>query len=216
MDQLWIEKYRPNNLNDIVGQKKIITKIKDRVNNGGITHMLFSGRPGVGKTATANAIAKELDTDIKELNASDERGIDIVRSTIKDFCRHSFTPDRYKIMFLDEADGLTPESQDLLRRTMEKYSHTTRFILCANNKKKIIEALQSRCKDYDFKPIEPKEIAERLDYIAQKEGLNMNEKQLKAISDNCKGDLRKAINMLQNRDYPEEEKDDFDKILDKY
>lgn len=151
MDALpWTEKYRPKTLDDIIGQKEIVESLKAFVRQKNMPHLLFAGPAGIGKTTCTLSLAHDLFGDdyrgnVLEMNASDERGIDVVRGVIKDFARVlSMSGVPFKIIFLDEADALTPDAQHALRRTMELYSNTTRFILSANYSSKIIEPLQSR------------------------------------------------------------------------
>ncbi len=198
----WVEKYRPTKLSDIVGHEQIVKRLKQYVENKNMPNMLFSGTAGIGKTSAAVALAKELfgetfKQNFLELNASDERGIDVVRNTIKDFARTlSFDAD-FKIIFLDESDALTTDAQQALRRTMEKYTKTARFILSCNYSSKIIEPIQSRCVVSRFKPLTSKELNKKILEIVEKEKLDLNEQGLKAINYVSAGDLRKAINVLE-------------------
>ena len=198
-----VEKYRPKCLYEIVGQDDIIRRLQDTLNNGcDLTHSLFKGPPGTGKTTTAHAIANELGADFKELNASDDRGIESTRKKVITFAKYMpLTQFRYKIMFLDEVDGLTSEAQDLLKRPMEIYATNCRFILACNNVDKIIEPIRSRCTEYEFKPISKNAIITRLQYIANREYIEYTNRDLDYITEKCKGDMRKAINMLQSRDF---------------
>ncbi len=202
-EEIWIEKYRPEKLDDIVGQDEIIKRLKSYVKTRNLPHLLFSGPPGVGKTAAAISIVKEIFGDawrnnFIELNASDERGIDIIRHKVKDFARMAPLGEAdFKVIFLDEADALTNDAQSALRRTMERYSATTRFILSCNYSSKIIEPIQSRCAVYRFKPLSKEAVAKRIKYIAEKEGLTMTEGGMHAIEYVAGGDMRKAINALQ-------------------
>ena len=164
--------------------------------------MLFAGPPGVGKTCCAIALAKELfkdgySQDFLELNASDERGIGVVRGAIKDFARTIALTSSFKIIFLDEADALTPEAQQALRRTMEKYTNTVRFILNANYSSKLIPPIQSRCALFKFKPLIKEDIKERIEYIVKEEKIKIDQEAIIAINEVCEGDLRTAINLLQ-------------------
>ncbi len=212
--QNWNEKYRPQSLSDIIGQNKIIHDLQEKVNNGGnITHLLFYGLQGTGKTTTAKAIAHDLFGEnwqavFYETNASDDRGIDNVRNRIINYARHKpfLNTARFKIIFMDECDGLTIESQNALRVPMEKYQNC-RFILSCNDISKIIQPIRSRCTVYHFQPIDKADVVKRLQYIAEKEGLTVDMKQLEMIADLCNSDLRKAINDLQMNKTPMSEED---------
>jgi len=198
----WIEKYRPKKLSEVVGQKHIVERLTSYVKSKSIPHMLFAGPAGIGKTSCALALARELfnenfSQNFLELNASDARGIDVVRGQIKDFARTLPFNAEFKIIFLDEADALTADAQHALRRTMEKYTHTARFILSCNYSSKIIEPIQSRCVLFRFIPLSDTEIKEKLHEIIKNEGISIEEKALNAIMYVAEGDLRKAINALQ-------------------
>ncbi|NYT00159.1 MAG: replication factor C small subunit [Methanocellales archaeon] len=203
-EEIWAERYRPNSLDDVVGQDDITERLKSYVKSENLPHLLFSGPAGVGKTTSAIAIAKELfgetwTNNFTELNASDERGISVVRNQIKNFSRTAPLGDAsFKIIFLDEADALTPDAQNALRRTMERFSSTCRFILSCNYSSKIIEPIQSRCAVYRFRPISNVSIGKRIKHIASEEKLNVTEDGLDAIGYVAKGDMRKAINTLQS------------------
>jgi replication factor C small subunit len=200
---IWIEKYRPQKLADIVGQDEIVERLSSYVRSGNLPHLLFTGSAGVGKTTAAVTMAREFFRDswqmnFRELNASDERGIDVVRNQIKQFARTTPLGDAtFKILFLDEADALTTDAQSALRRTMETYAQTCRFILSCNYSSKIIDPIQSRCAIYRFKPLGPDAIKEEIFRIAKQEGLTITDAAMDAIVYIAQGDMRKAINAVQ-------------------
>jgi replication factor C small subunit len=200
---IWIEKYRPQKLDDIVGQDEIVERLSSYVKSGNLPHLLFTGSAGVGKTTAAVTLAREFFKDswqmnFRELNASDERGIDVVRNQIKQFARTTPLGDaKFKILFLDEADALTTDAQAALRRTMESYAQTCRFILSCNYSSKIIDPIQSRCAIYRFKPLGESAVKEEVHRIAKKEGLSITKEAMDAIVYIAQGDMRKAINALQ-------------------
>ncbi len=198
----WVEKYRPKKLSEVAGQEEITKRLKSYVQNKSLPNLMFSGPAGIGKTSSSVALAKELylegfERNFLELNASDERGIDVVRKTIKDFARTMAFDADFKIIFLDEADALTADAQQALRRTMERFTKTCRFVLSCNYSSRIIEPLQSRCVIFRFRPLDPKDIENKLKEIAKNESLDLNNDALKAINYVSQGDLRKAINILQ-------------------
>jgi len=199
----WVEKYRPKKLDEVIGQEHIVPLLKSFSEKKSMPHLLFAGPPGVGKTTVALALAHELfgdafKTNFLELNASDERGIEVVRGKIKDFARTLSVSDvPFKIIFLDESDALTPDAQQALRRTMELYSEVTRFILSCNYSSKIIEPIQSRTAVLRFFPLSKEHVEKMIKKIAHAEGLKVDDKALDAIFYICEGDMRKAINILQ-------------------
>lgn len=203
MNDLWIEKYRPSKLEEVVGQEGIVDSLKAYAGSGSIPHLLFAGPAGTGKTTCAIALAKEIfgeswRDNFEELNASDERGIDVVRGKIKNFARTAPLGDAsFKIIFLDEADSLTPDAQAALRRTMERYARICRFILSCNYSSKIIEPIQSRCAVFRFSTINEEYMKEYLNGIASAEGLEITDDGMTALMYVARGDLRKAINALQ-------------------
>ena len=204
LDSSWTEKYRPAQLNQIIGQEAIVDKLKAFAEAKNFPNMIFSGPAGVGKTTSAIALAKELYKDnlseaFLELNASDSRGIDVIRGRVKEFARTiPLSGGMVKIIFLDEADALTPEAQHALRRTMEKYSATTRFILSANYASKIIEPIQSRCVVLRFKPLKEENMMDYIKRVAEGEGLEIDGKSAEALIYVSEGDLRKLTNVLQS------------------
>ena len=201
---LWTEKYRPSDFSDIKGQKDIVKRVKAFVEQKNLPHLLFAGPAGVGKTSLSLVIAKKMFTDLwkqnfLELNASDERGIDIIRNKVKDFARtRAIGNVPFKIIYLDECDALTREAQQALRRTMENYSQTCRFILSCNYSSKIIEPIQSRCVVFRFKQLDKKDIFEIIENIAKEEKLKIDEKAKEALYEICEGDCRKLENILQS------------------
>ncbi|MFH0927497.1 MAG: replication factor C small subunit, partial [Candidatus Micrarchaeota archaeon] len=199
----WTEKYRPKKLDDIIGQQDIVNSLRSFVRLKNMPHLLFAGPPGCGKTTATLALANELYGDSRsecllEMNASDERGIDVVRGKIKDFARTIALADvPFKLIFLDEADSLTSDAQSALRRTMELYVSATRFILGANYSSKIIEPIQSRCSVFRFSNLRDEEVSQMASRIAEKEGLEIEPKALEALKYVSEGDMRKLINAMQ-------------------
>jgi len=202
---MWVEKYRPKKISEIVNQKEIMGSLGALLKNQSeMPHLLFSGSAGVGKTSTAICISREIlgeywrDYSL-ELNASDERGIGMVREKVKKFSRFAGldTEIPFKIIILDEADEMTSDAQTALRRIIEDTAKYCRFILIANNLSKIIAPIQSRCVVFKFTKISDKEILSQLKFIGKKEKIKADEKGLNAICDYTDGDLRHAINILQ-------------------
>ncbi|MBD3350717.1 MAG: replication factor C small subunit, partial [Candidatus Lokiarchaeota archaeon] len=204
MQQIWTEKYRPSSFSEFRGQNKIAERVKALVESKNIPNLLFAGPAGVGKSTLALITAKELfgeqwKENFLELNASDARGIDVVRGVIKDFARTgSLGSVPFKIIFLDECDSLTKEAQQALRRTMENFTHNVRFVLSANFSSKIIDPIQSRCTVFRFKPLEEEEIKLMMNKIANEEGLTINDRAMKAINEIADGDARRATNIIQS------------------
>ena len=201
---LWTEKYRPSDFSEIKGQKEIVKRVNAFVERQNLPHLLFAGPAGVGKTSLALVIAKKLFTDLwrqnfLELNASDERGIDVVRNKVKNFARtRAIGNVPFKIIYLDECDALTREAQQALRRTMENYTQTCRFILSANYSSKIIEPIQSRCVVFRFKPLDKKDVMEIIEKIARDEKLKIDDKAKDALWEISEGDCRRLENILQS------------------
>src|SRR3989338_2633832 len=202
IEAIWTEKYRPQKLGEIIGQENIVQRLSAFVKNRSLPHCLFAGPAGCGKTTAALAIANELygsewRSNFLELNASDERGIDTIRVKVKDFARTVPMKGMFKIIYLDEADSLTRDAQHALRRTMEKYSGTTRFILACNYSSRVIEPIQSRCAVLRFSKLSEDEVIKYLKKISKAESLSVDEKAYKALVYLSEGDMRKATNMLQ-------------------
>ncbi len=202
--QIWVDKYRPKKFDEIVGQDYFIKRVKSFIASKNLPHLLFAGVPGTGKTTTALVIAHELYGDnasrgnYLELNASDDRGIDVIRTKIKEFARlKSLTNIPYKIICLDEADSLTKDAQQALRRTMEKFSATCRFILACNEISKIIDPIQSRCVIFKFKGLSKDATDEILRRIEKEENVTFKDETKELLYEICKGDLRKLINIAQ-------------------
>ncbi len=206
----WVEKNRPSKLDEICYQDDVKEGLRNFINNKNIPHLLFFGPSGSGKTSTIISLAKEIFGEyyrerIKELNASDERGINVVREKIKNYAQESININQtknlnlppWKIIILDEADNMTSESQYALRRIMEEYSKITRFCIICNYHHKIIDPIVSRCSIFRFKPIPKVEIKKQLKYISKKEKLKCSIQVINKISEYSRGDLRKAINFLQ-------------------
>jgi replication factor C small subunit len=204
ISNIWTEKYRPKNFSEIVGQEESIKRIESLTNSLNIPHLLFAGPAGTGKSTIALIVAKELfkenwKENFIELNASDERGINIVREKVKNFARtKSLGKIPFKIIFLDEADALTPEAQQALRRTMENYSATCRFILSCNYSSKIIDPIQSRCALFRFRLLEKKDIEKIIEKIKIIENLEIPPESIDLIYEGSEGDARRAINILQS------------------
>lgn len=203
MQEIWTEKYRPERLEEVYGQERIIERLKAYVQEKSMPHLLFAGPAGIGKTTSAIALSKEMygqdwSANFLELNASDERGIDVIRNKIKEYARTSSSSEiGFKIIFMDEADSLTPEAQAALRRTMEKYSHNCRFILSCNYSSKIIDPIQSRCAVFRFRTLLDDDVKDWIERISEKEGLDISESAKKILIRICEGDLRRITNLLQ-------------------
>ncbi|TMA05800.1 MAG: replication factor C small subunit [Methanobacteriota archaeon] len=203
MKELWVEKYRPKSLDEVVGQEEIVERLQAYAKTGNLPHLLFAGPAGTGKTTCAIALARDMfgenwRQNYFELNSSDERGIDTVRTKVKEIARLApFGGTNFKIIFLDEADNLTADAQAALRRTMETYSKTSRFILSANYSSRLIEPIQSRTAVFRFRPLKPEAIAEYIGRIAKAEKLKITDDGMEALVYVAEGDMRRAVNALQ-------------------
>ena len=200
---MWVEKHRPKSVGDIRGQAAVVNRLEVYAESGTFPHMLFAGPPGTGKTTAALALPRDVFTDsvqenTLEMNASDERGLESIRTKVKQFARSApLGGATFKVIFLDEADALTPDAQGALRRIMEQYSGTCRFILSCNYSSKIIEPIHSRCAVFRFRPIASDQVAEEVRRIAAAEGIELDDDACDAIVHVSLGDLRKAITALQ-------------------
>ena len=202
----WVEKYRPRILDDVVNQIGIIKRLKQFVKDRTMPHLIFAGPAGTGKTTSALCMVRELygrkmapNITYLELNASDARGINVVRTFIKDFAKARPPQDiPFKILILDEADNMTAPAQQALRRTMEKYTKNCRMILICNYSNKIIPPIQSRCVVFRFSSLNNDDIKERIKYIAKQEKIILNPNGLNALVNVSRGDCRRAINYLQS------------------
>lgn len=202
--EIWAEKYRPRNIGDVINQKHVTERIKAFVKEGSIPHLMFSGSAGTGKTTMALVIAREIYGDdwkknVLELNASDERGIDVIRHKVKEFARTRPVGSMpFRIIILDEADALTQDAQQALRRMMESYTSVSRFIIICNWSSKIIEPIQSRCAMFRFRALADEDIKEYIKRIEKQEKLKISDGAVQAIIDITEGDLRKVSNLMQS------------------
>ncbi|KAG8597873.1 hypothetical protein GDO81_002417 [Engystomops pustulosus] len=201
----WVEKYRPQTLDDLISHQDILSTIQRFISEDKLPHLLFYGPPGTGKTSTILACAKQLYKDkefnsmVLELNASDDRGIDIVRGPILSFASTRTIFKRgFKLVILDEADAMTHDAQNALRRVIEKFTENTRFCMICNYLSKIIPALQSRCTRFRFGPLSSEMMVPRLEHVVQLENVDITPDGMKALVTLSSGDMRRALNILQS------------------
>ncbi|XP_074462019.1 replication factor C subunit 5 isoform X1 [Larus michahellis] len=201
----WVEKYRPQALSELVSHRDILSTVQRFISEDRLPHLLLYGPPGTGKTSTILACAKQLYRErefgsmVLELNASDDRGIDIVRGPILSFAStRTIFKKGFKLVILDEADAMTQDAQNALRRVIEKFTENTRFCLICNYLSKIIPALQSRCTRFRFGPLTPELMVPRLQHVIQEEGVDVTEDGMKALVTLSSGDMRRALNILQS------------------
>ncbi|ODV96253.1 hypothetical protein PACTADRAFT_49634 [Pachysolen tannophilus NRRL Y-2460] len=200
----WIEKYRPSSLDEVYGQQDVVDTVRRFVQEGKLPHLLFYGPPGTGKTSMIIALAKEIygknyKNMVLELNASDDRGIDVVRDQIKNFASTmQIFSKGFKLIILDEADAMTNVAQNALRRVIEKYTKNTRFCILANYAHKLNPALLSRCTRFRFQPLKEAAIHERVLQVITKENLLVSNEAQVALLKLSQGDMRKALNVLQS------------------
>ncbi|XP_071849306.1 replication factor C subunit 5-like [Apostichopus japonicus] len=201
----WVEKYRPQNLSDLISHKEIISTIQKFIEEDRLPHLLFYGPPGTGKTSTILACAKQLyspkefNSMVLELNASDDRGIDVVRGAVLSFAStRTIFRSGFKLVILDEADAMTNDAQNALRRVVEKFTENTRFCFICNYLSKIIPALQSRCTRFRFGPLALEQMMPRVQHVIEQEKVEVTEDGMQALVTLAKGDMRKALNILQS------------------
>lgn len=209
--QPWVEKYRPRNVDEVAHQEEVVSTLKRSLETANLPHLLFYGPPGTGKTSTALAIARQLygpevmKTRVMELNASVERGINVVRQKVKAFAAAAvgapvagYPCPPYKLLILDEADSMTQDAQNALRRTMEQYSKVTRFCFICNYVSRIIEPLASRCAKFRFRPLHQGVMRDRIDFVCAKESVALEPDAFQLLASISGGDLRKAVTTLQS------------------
>ena len=191
------EKYRPKTFDEVIGNPEEIRRLETMAQSGMIPHLLFYGPAGTGKTTSALIIKDMLKQNFLELNASDDRGIAVIRDTVKDFASTLPIGSDFKILFFDEADNLTKDAQQALRRLMEKYQKTCKFILSCNFPHMLIDPIRSRCAEFKYAQISREAMLSRLRWICDQEGISIEDKALKRLITNSEGDMRAALNKLE-------------------
>ncbi len=203
MSELWVEKHRPQSVSEIRGQPAVVQRLTIYAAKKEFPHLLFAGPPGTGKTTAAMALTKDVfgadfRQNLLEMNASDERKLESIRTKVKQFARTSpYGGASFKIIFLDEADALTNDAQGALRRIMEQYAETCRFILSCNYSSKIIEPIQSRCAVFRFRPLSDADVTSQVHHVADEEKVKLSDDAAEALTRISQGDLRKALTALQ-------------------
>ena len=203
MSELWVERHRPSSVREMKGQRAVVDRLRAYADSRTFPHLMFAGPPGTGKTTAALALTRDVfgegyRSNLLEMNASDERKLESIRTKVKQFARTAPMPGTtFKVIFLDEADALTPDAQGALRRIMEQFAETCRFILSCNYSSKIVEAIQSRCAVFRFRPLDEEKVLETVLEISKHEGIKLDKGAAEAISKVSLGDLRKAITSLQ-------------------
>ena len=197
-EQPWLEKYRPTTVEEIVGNEATVGRLQVLAQQGNMPNLILAGPPGTGKTTSVLALARTMLGEsfkdaVLELNASDDRGIDVVRSRIKAFAQKKVTlpPGHHKVVILDEADSMTPDAQSALRRTMETYSRVTRFCIICNYISRLITPISSRCAKFRFKPLPEEAMIGRLDFIGKEEGIHCPPAVLSELMARSDGDMRR-------------------------
>ncbi|PFH32307.1 putative replication factor C subunit 4 [Besnoitia besnoiti] len=205
LDSIWIEKYRPETLDDVVGNDQVMRRLRIIAQEGNMPHLMLAGPPGTGKTSSVLCLCKQLlanrwRTCTLELNASDERTIDVIREKVKHFAKEKrdLPPGRHKIVILDEVDSMTEAAQQALRRIMEQYSDTTRFALACNSSASVIEPLQSRCAILRFRKLDDAQLVRRLRQVCAMENVQVTDDGMEAVVFSADGDMRSALNNLQS------------------
>ena len=202
MSELWVERHRPRSVGGIKGQRAVVNRLRAYAASRTFPHLMFAGPPGTGKTTAALALARdvfgnEYRDNMLEMNASDERKLESIRTKVKQFARTSPLGVDFKVIFLDEADALTADAQGALRRIMEQYAETCRFILSCNYSSKIIEPIQSRCAVFRFRPLADDQVRMQIQAVSKIEEIELDEDACEAIVHVSLGDLRRAITALQ-------------------